>query len=82
MEETNLTAIAIFGWALGMETLGALLSKRVITVDEAAEAIDRCILNFETQSAKAGADIAALAIARQIGELALAQIVAQDRTQP
>jgi hypothetical protein len=78
MTEPSINACALIGNTLAIETLGLLTRKGILTSEEAAEAIDRCLLNFETQTAKASGEfLAAIQIARQLCETSLAQLRGQ-----
>jgi hypothetical protein len=78
MNEYDFNTLSIMGSILSIETIGLLTRKHVLTMDEAAEIFDRCLLNVETRIGNAPPDaLPALQTARQMFEAALAQIDAQ-----
>jgi hypothetical protein len=80
MDADNYKGFALLGPIATLETLGLLVRKGIITPEDGAEAIDRCLLNLETRSATAAADdLGPLSIARQICEVALAELDEQGR---
>jgi hypothetical protein len=83
MDADNYKGYALLGPIATLETLGLLVRKGIITPEDGAEAIDRCLLNLETRSATAAADdLGPLSIARQICEVALAELDEQGRKGP
>lgn len=82
MDEKDFQALSVMGSILSVETIGALTQKGSLTMDEAAEIFDRCLLNVETRIGDAPPSaLPALQTARQIFEAALAQIDAQRSDQ-
>jgi hypothetical protein len=78
MDEKDFQALSVMGSILSVEIIGALTQKGTLTMDEAAEIFDRCLLNVETRIGDAPASaLPVLQTARQIFEAALAQIDAQ-----
>jgi len=81
MDATNYQAMTLFASVLGVETIGALTRKNLLTAADASEIFDRVLLNFETQAGVAAPDEqAAIAVARQLCEASLAQLAKQGRT--
>src|SRR5438270_645699 len=63
MTDPTFNAFALMGNILSFETLGLLVRKGVITSEDAIEAIDRCVLNFEMQTAPAKGEMRTAGVA-------------------
>lgn len=79
MNEDHYRALALFATAFSVETAGALTRAKVLSATGANEIFDRCLSNFDTETAKASdAEKVPLALARRICERALGQLLAQN----
>ena len=75
MDADHYKALGLVGQIMAFETLTLLMKKGVITGHEMIEVIDRCLLNLETQTARAeDEDAVPFALARAICETALASL--------
>jgi hypothetical protein len=75
MNEDHTKAFAMASQIMLIELFGAIITKGLLSVSEGKELIDRCLLNFETQSALAAPDnTEATRLARAIFERLLAKL--------
>lgn len=73
--DAHFAALGLFGNLLAAETLGRLVQRGVLSMDDAREVIDRCSVNLEERMGGADAAIAeVLQLAHGLFESALDQL--------
>jgi hypothetical protein len=79
MNEDQTRALAMLGHIISIETLGLLVTKEVISLQELRETLDRVLLNIEQHSALASPENEnATALARQMCAALLARLEVRE----